>query len=218
MNTRIKKIGLIPLAALLCLLLPDPASCTPILYLVTVDTSAVNGVSGFLEFGFAPRDDSQSAFVRIGGFSPLGGLSGTPEVNGGVSGALPGTLVIDNSTSFNDYFQAFNFESTITFLLQFDGPALGSPDGTSTTGSTFIFAMLDDTGTTPLLTTDPNGNAFIVDVNLDGTTTPTLFPPTPGGTPVVTLEEVSTPEPSALLLICTGLAMIGLCRGLQRRV
>ncbi|HMJ61584.1 MAG TPA: dockerin type I domain-containing protein, partial [Bryobacteraceae bacterium] len=56
----------------------------------------------------------------------------------------------------------------------------------------------DQTGTNPLLTSDPNGNAFIVNVNLDGTTGTSAFSS-------VTLTAV--PEPGAFLPLA--LALLG---------
>ena len=57
---------------------------SPISYTVSVNTSAINGTSGFLDFGFAPGFDSQSAFVTISDFSPAALLVGAPQVNGDV--------------------------------------------------------------------------------------------------------------------------------------
>jgi hypothetical protein len=121
-------------------------------------------------------------------------------VNGGVLGVLPGTVTIDNSTAFNDYFQGFHFGATIQFLLSFGGPAVTSPNGTSTSGSTFGFGMWNSTETNPLLTTDPNGFTFTVDLNLDGSTTPTTFP-------AATLES-ATPEPAPFALLAFGLTVL----------
>jgi hypothetical protein len=181
----------------------------PITYLVTVNTSAINGTSGFLDFGFAPGNDSQNAFVTVSSFSSSGSLTGVPQVSGGVSGALPVAVTIDNSTQFNDYFQGFNYGTAITFLVTFGGPAVTSPNGTSTSGSTFGFGMFDGTGTNPLLTTDLNGNTFTVDVNLDGTTTITTFlSNSQGGAAVATVQP--TPEPSAFVLVGLGLVAIAL--------
>ncbi|HMJ63463.1 MAG TPA: NF038129 family PEP-CTERM protein, partial [Bryobacteraceae bacterium] len=146
----------------LSLLAAASALAAPMSYLVTVNTSAINGTSGFLDFDFAPGNQSQSAFVTIGNFSPGASLVGAPQISGGVSGSLPGNLTLANSTQFNDYFQKVTYGPSLSFLLSFAGPALSAPDGSSTSGSTFAFAMFDQTGTNPLLTSDPNGNAFIV--------------------------------------------------------
>ena len=194
--------------SVLCFLAPGTILAGAITDLVTVNTSAINGTSGFLDFDFAPGNDSQGAFVTITGFSPGASLSGVPQVSGGVTGTLPGTLTIDNSTAFNDYFQAFNYGTTIQFLLSFGGPALTAPNGTSTSGSTFVFGMFDSTGNNPLLTTDPNGNAFTVDVNLVGGTTVTAFPSDANGDPPAATLVAATPEPSYFPLVAFLLAGI----------
>jgi len=204
-NNQILRIAV--LAGSLALLPAGPLFAGPIAYLVTVNTGAISGTSGFLDFSFAPGYDSQSAFVTIGSFAPGGSLSGSPVVNGGVLGVLPGTVTIDNSTAFNDYFQGFEFGTTIQFLLSFGGPAVTSPDGTSS-GSTFGFGMFENSaGTIPLLTTDPFGNAFTVDVNPDGSTTPIIFPAALDAPPAATLES-TTPEPAPCALLALGLVVL----------
>jgi hypothetical protein len=202
MQLRLAIFGLV-----VCFLLSPRILADVVTYQVSVDTSAINGSSGFLDFDFAPGNNSQAAFVTISGFSPGGSLTGAPQVNGSVSGTLPGTLTIDNNTQFNDYFQGFTYGNSLAFLLSFDGPALTSPNGTSSSGSTFAFAMFDSTGTNPLLTNDPNGNTFTVDVNLNGTVTPTNFAVNgPNGTPVASLQGV--PEPSGILTASLFLACL----------
>jgi hypothetical protein len=194
-------------AGALALLQAGPLFAGPITYSVTVNTGAIGGTSGFLDFGFAPGSGSQAAYATIGSFVSDGSLSGSPQVKGGVSGVLAGTVTIDNSTQLNDYFQGFDFGTTIQFLLSFAGPALASPNGTSASGSTFGFGMWDDSGTIPLLTTDQSGNTFTVDVNPDGSTTLTTFPAALGAPPVATLES-ATPEPAPCALLALGLAVL----------
>jgi len=120
---------------------------------------------------------TQSASLQILNFTSDGTLAGSPTLTGDVAGALPATLTFDNGTGLNDYFEGFTYGSTLSFQVSLYGPALSSPDGTSTSGSTFAFSMFSDAaGTIPALTTDTiDGFAFTVDVNLDGTTTVTNF-------------------------------------------
>lgn len=192
-------------AGILSILSASRIVADPITYLATVNTSGVQGTSGFLDFDFAPGNDSQFASVKITNFFSDGSLVGAPQVSGDVTGLLSASLTIDNSTQFNDYFQGFNYGTTINFLLTFGGGAVTSPNGTSTSGSTFGFGMFDSTGNNPLLTTDPNGNTFTVALNLDGSATPSTFPSTLSGGPAAATVQ-ATPEPSSFVLLLIGLA------------
>jgi hypothetical protein len=198
-------------ALLFCLALPALADT----YDVTVDTSSISGTAGSLDFNFNPGGfQAQAASLQILDLSSNGSLAGSPELTGDVSGALPSTVTFDNGTGFNDYFEGFTYGSTLSFDVSLYGPALSSPNGASTFGSTFAFSMFSDAaGTIPALTTDTTeGFAFIVNVNLDGSTTVTDF------SDQTTVESGTSviPEPDSLLLIATGLAMIVVAR-MRRR-
>ena len=183
------------------------------IYTVTVNTSSISGTSGSLDFNLNPGPlVTQAASLQILNFASDGTLAGAPILTGDVSGGLPGTLTFDNGTGFNDYFEGFTFGNTLAFNVRLYGPALSSPDGTSTSGSTFAFSMFSDTaGTIPVLTTDTtDGFAFIANVNLDGTTSLTNFSPDTQVSPVV----ATTPEPSdiGLSVILAALVVVLLVR------
>jgi hypothetical protein len=190
------------------------AMANVITYDVTVNTSSISGTTGSLDFNFNPGSlVTQSASLQILSFTSNGTLAGSPELTGDASGALPGTLTFDNGSGFNDYFEGFTFGSTLSFDVSLYGPALSSPDGTSTSGSTFAFSMFSDAaGTTPTLTSDTtDGFAFTVDVNLDGSTTVTNYSSETGI--VAASGPVSAvPEPGNLALIGLGLGAISLVR------
>src|SRR5271167_1869180 len=177
------------------------ASAAPITYDVTVDSSSISGTAGSFDFNFNPGPlVTQAASLQILSFASDGALAGSPTLTGDVAGALPATLTFDNGTAFNDYFEGFTFGSTLSFQISLFGPALSSPDGTSTSGSRFAFSMFSDAaGTIPALTTDTiDGFAFTVDVNLDGTTTVTdLSSQTEVG---LAATATTIPEPSGLAL------------------
>ncbi|HLK66776.1 MAG TPA: NF038129 family PEP-CTERM protein [Bryobacteraceae bacterium] len=197
------------------LLVGSSASAGPITYDVTVDTSSILSTAGSLDFNFNPGPlVSQAASLQILGFSSDGTLAGSPAFTGDVSGALPATLTFDNGTGFNDYFDGFTFGSTLSLQVSLYGPALSSPDGTSTSGSTFAFSMFSDAaGTVPALTSDTmNGFAFTADVNLDGTTTVANFSSQTSVAP----ETGAVPEPDGILLLGTAIAF-GTIRQLGRR-
>ncbi len=202
------------LLAALFLLGVESASASAVTYQVTVDTSSIAGTSGSLDFQFNPGSlTSQAANLEILDFTSDGTLAGSPSLTGDVSGTLPGSVMFDNGTVYNDYFEGFTFGGTLSFEVSLFGPALTAPDGVSTSGSAFAFSMFSDSGgTIPALTTDGiNGFAYTIDVNLDGTTSPTILSSE--------LTASATPEPSSMLLFGSGLtAMLGLGanRGLRR--
>lgn len=198
------------LVAGLCLLSACPVFAD-VLFGVSVDTSTISGTIGFLDFQFNPGPlGSQSAFADILNFSG-GTLMGPPAITGDVTGALPGIVSLNNDTLFNDYFQQFKFGPAITFGLLLGGPALNNPGGFAS-GSTFGFGMFDATGTQPLLTSDPNGFTFTIDVNLDGTTT--VLNSSTGNPQVAHITP--EPEPAPLVLLFTVLAMLGVVAALRK--
>ena len=183
----------------LILIFEGMAAALPANYLVKVDTSAVDGASGFLDFQFNPGNaTSQLAFARISLFQSAGGTLifgvGSPDVLGDVSGALPGDITFDNATAFNDYFQQVTFGTSFSFILSLTGPALSAPDGTATAGSTFSVGLFDQDQNVILTNQSVVGQ---VDVNLDGSTTVTAFPTANGGPSVFSAE---IPEPTSLCL------------------
>jgi hypothetical protein len=181
--------------ALFCLTLT--ALADPVLEAVSVDTSSLNGTSGSLDFNFNPGPlVSQSASLQILNFSSDGTLAGSPSVTGDVSGTLPGTLTFDNGTALNDYFEGFTFGNVLKFDVSLYGPALSSPDGTSTSGSSFGFSMFSDPlGATPAFTSDlVDGIALTVLVNLDGSSALTNF----SSETSVEAATSAVPEPGGL--------------------
>ncbi len=173
----------------------------PITYTPFVNTASLAGTTGSLDFNFNPGPlVSQSAFVQILSFSSGGAVAGSPVLTGDASGSLPGTVTLGNETAFNDYFQQFTYGATLTFNLSLYGPALSAPDGVSSSGSTFAFSMFSDAaGTIPALTTDvADGFAYLVNVNLDGSTTATSY----------LANSVAAPEPTTWALIVIALLMV----------
>jgi hypothetical protein len=193
--------GLAILVALFSCSIMAPAS--PVTYDVTINTTSIAGTSGSLDFNFDPGLlVSQGASLQILNFSSSGTLVGSPSLTGDVSGSLPSTITFDNGTGYNDYFVGFTYGSILSFDVSLYGPALSSPDGISTSGSTFAFSMFaDPAGTIPTLTSNKtDGFAFLVNVNLDGTTSVTNYSTQTSGLPG------PVPEPGSLVLLGTGFA------------
>jgi hypothetical protein len=204
---------------LLALLLGAPglALASPITYDVTVDTSSLALTPGSLDFQFNPGPlVTQSATLQVLNFASDGApVVLTTQLTGDVSGTLAGGLTFGNTTGYNDYFTGFSYGNALSFNVSLDGPALTSPDGSSTSGSSFAFSVFSDAaGINPALTSDPNGSAFTVDVNLDGTTTLTNFSAAATVVPATAVNPV--PEPTSLWLLGSGLA--GLVAKFRRKI
>jgi hypothetical protein len=190
----------------------------PVVYHVTVNTSSVSGTSGFLEMQFNPGAVStQLATATVSSFNGGGGTLGSADPNiGDVGGTLPGSLTFINDQALNDYFQGFTFGSGLSFVLTLDGPAITSPNGIATAGSTFALSFFDS-AVTPILTNQGalSGAAGMVDINVDGTTTATAFPNGTAPSVVTFAAPGLVPEPSTLALLASGVLLIGF--GVARR-
>src|SRR5258708_30355109 len=81
------------------------ASADTIIYDVSVNTSAISGTAGAIEFQFNPGGlTTQAASLQILNFTSDGSLAGTPAISGDVSGTLPATLTVDKGSFLNHDF------------------------------------------------------------------------------------------------------------------
>lgn len=153
-------------------------------------------------------------------------LFGQPNVLGHVSGTLPGAVVFDvtGDGAINDYLHGLQFGSSLSFYLTIAGQAVDAPicpgtGGTDCSLPGFTLDLMNSTGSAYLLTGDPTGQSPFswslaqVQVNLDGSTTPTIYPGPNGGAPVLSVAGV--PEPSTWAMMIVGFGAVGL--GLRRR-
>jgi hypothetical protein len=170
---------------------------------VSADTSSISAQTGFIDFQFNPGGTNyQGATVQIANFAG-GTYGGSQADTGGVlGGPYPSSISITNSGGFNDDFEAFTFGSKLFFSLLFSGPAVDSPDGVSSANSVFAFSMFAADGFTPLLSSDPNGVAAQITVNLDGTLAKDAVSP----------EATFVPEPATFGLVGCAFAALAWIR------
>jgi hypothetical protein len=156
-------------------------------YIVTVNTSSLpGGTKGFVDFQFNPGSpSSQEATAQIQSFTTDGALDtsltnpfafGNPGTVGNASGTLPGTVTLDNGcatvcSADNEYLEGIDFGTTITFVLQLNGPAVTSPNPAAGESSFFLY-FYNLAGTATLLSNNAvTGVAAEVDVAPTGIVT-----------------------------------------------
>src|SRR5579883_203161 len=163
------KLGL---ATIWFLAIPPLSAAT---YSFSIDTSAVAGTSGFLDFKFTPSSPaSQPATLQLLNFDPaIGALNGVPSLTGNVTGSLPGILSFQNTAALNEYLQSFTYQTKIFFTIVISGPAVDTSDGTAA-GSTFSLTLYDAT-MTPILTNQASGFIGQLNINPDGSVTPLAY-------------------------------------------
>jgi hypothetical protein len=207
-------------AALLLLLSALTVGRTQQDWQVTLDTSPLNGQTGYIDLQFNPGGlDALAATITLDHVTTDGSLASMATLTGGASGALPGppNATLTNATQYNDLFQGITFGNKLQFNAAFSGPALTPTQPLPASGSTFAVSLYDASGSTPLLTASPDGSLMHLDLNPDGTTTATLFADSNGAfhalaTPITS----SVPEAGSLLSLGVGLSLC--LMGRRRRV
>jgi hypothetical protein len=105
------------------------------LHYVNVDTTALKGRSGYLDFLFLGLGDAAPAEARVSLLT--GDFSGDGFTLGSASGTAADGLVLGNSSFWNEAGLWANFGGVLRFAVEFDLAA--SPD----TGTTLSVALLD---------------------------------------------------------------------------
>ena len=177
-----------------CVLLAN-AALAAVTYRVTVNTASINASVGFLNIQFNPgNSNSKPAIAKLSNFSGAAAGAVLPPLEGNVTGTLPGTVTMVNSTPFQERFQRFTHGNSFSFLVTLSGAAIDSPNAAFSAGSTFGLALYDFNGK-PILTGQGSATGFAgqVEINPNGSTTPTNFNTATGGRPVVSFQLIPTP-------------------------
>jgi hypothetical protein len=207
-----KNFAKIASAALLSLL-GSPLLYANLSYQVSINTSPLSGVSGYMDFnqyGGIPFQDNVATITSFTSDSTLGGTF----TQGDVAGTLtPGPLTLTADAFDSEWLQTVTFGNTTTFVLN-----VTTNFTSGSTPDSFAFFLLDSTQT-PYATSDPSGadSIFVIDLT-GGTTAPQVFVSTDPNvqftatvTPTTSTPEVS-PGPSAGLGLAVMLGFIFLAR------
>jgi hypothetical protein len=175
-------------------------------YSVDVDTSSLSGTSAQLAFDLI-YGGGPSNTVTISDFSTDGTL-GTVFPTGLVSGTLPGTVTLTDSSSsfFNEYLTDLTLGNTFSFTLD---ATTNGPDSSSVPDALSVF-LLDPTSGLPLFTTsDPTGSDSLFTLNIDGIYGGDLgvYTATVAATPG-SVSSSPVPEPHDSILLAGGLAFL----------
>jgi hypothetical protein len=177
------------------------ASSSSVQYMVTVNTTSVLATDGYIDFQLnptamptQPANADVANFFTDGVLDPAAPFSGT---TGEASGTLPGTVTLTNSESTNEYTEGMTpFGTTITFDLDFYGPALSNPNGDG--GGSFYLDFFDPNGNYLL---DPNSNGYALEIDINGNGTTSVAYQSSD----ITIEGPTfVPEPGSMALLLFG--------------
>ena len=190
------------LAAFLAVILGVPALLpAALLYDVTIDTTPLAGISGFMAFDLLGGSPLQNNVATISGFMTTGTL-GSASSSGAVSGNLtPGPLTLTANQFFNEELQAITFAAGLTtFKLN-----LTTNFAPGTTPDSFSFFLLNSSSV-PFPTSDPAGSLFAIDL-VGPDTSPNVFTSaTATATVTVDAGGSTVPEPASWTLLSLALA------------
>jgi hypothetical protein len=161
-------------------------------YHVDVNTSALAGTSGYLDFLIIPQGDAATTVATLTHF--IGNFSGTVYTGGDGSGSAAAGGTIGNSGDTNELGLWANFGGNFSFDVSFTQAANGIA------GSLFEISLLDG-GFNYLPPTSGDIATFDLEPGHAAVLTSSAF---------ATISTVSAvPEPSELLLMTTGLGLVG---------
>lgn len=184
------------LFALMLALAAGSAAAGPT-YHVAIDTTtlAVNG-TGHMDFLLAGNVPGAETIVTLSNFS--GAFGGETERFGGVAGALPGLLTLVNTDTLNYLTQAvafgglFGFDVSLSGAFETTGGADGAVFGVSLFNQDMDAYLAADIVSFSLIPAAGGTAALVTASAIDGMAAAT-----------------QVPEPSELLLMLTGLGLMG---------
>ncbi len=165
------------------------------IYRVSVDTAALAGQGGYVDFLFLGLGSAAPARANVTGSGDFGAAS---VFEGDAAGSLPGHVTLGNGTGWNEFAQAASFGGLFEFFVSFDVRPAG--DGTN-----LGIALLDQ------------------DFQYLGTSADIVtFALQPGRADTVSANGAfatvqAVPEPATALQVLTGLLLMALVLRHRRR-
>jgi hypothetical protein len=173
-----------------------PAALAGPIYRVSLDTSSLAGITGYLDLGLNGELSNQ-ATATVSNFS--GAFVGAPELFGGAAGDVAGGAVLRNTSTFNFFDQLVDFGGVVSFDVTFTDVAADN-------GLLFSVALMSQNFDAYL---GAAGNLFEISLV---TGEPTVVDVLAAG-----VDVNAVPEPADWLLLATGLMLIGFTRRMQSR-
>jgi hypothetical protein len=183
-------------------LLPAPALFAGLIEQVTVDTTPLTGVTGYLAFDLVGGSPMQGNSATISAFTTTGTL-GVATTSGDVTGTLVAPPVVLTATTqfFNEYLQPIVFGNGLTFEL-----ALTTNFATGATPDSFSFFLLDS-AFAPFQTSDPTGANSLFAIDITDTPNADVFT-SDFAAAQVTPASSAVPEPASVVLLALGFGFV----------
>ncbi len=178
------------------------ALATPLSYQVSVDTSDLNGVLGYLDMQFNPSvAAAPAAQAVVNTFATNGTLTGTPTLDGDAVGSLAAGVSFGNGMPFNALLQGITFGNVFSFVLMLDGDFLTQP---SLDATGFSLGLLD-AAFAPLVSASASGRVLDFQLVNGGASFADLGTPI-GQSPRITVSDgpTSLPLPTGVWLLAVG--------------
>jgi hypothetical protein len=180
-------------------------------YQVTIDTTPLNSVQGYIAFDLFGGNPLQDNTATITSFATTGAL-GAGSTSGDVTGSLvPGPLVETADQFFNEWLQPITFASGLTTF----GLDLTTNYAMGTAPDSFELSLLDSSFT-PIPTSDStNSSLFTIDL-VGSATTPDVFTSS-FATATVSPAGGVVPEPNLVPFACLSFVLMAGIRTFAKR-